>query len=180
VLEHVSQVLGVTPEVAVGHSVGGAILADALLQRPRWSRTVLVAPLLHSQWWRVSQAGTRFLPTTQQTLLRLYHSASHDRAFAWSRFRDPLAPSRVSVEWTRALFSWAEEVERRSPSEARVLILQGSKDSVVDGRYSVERYEQLFPRGRVQWLEGADHHLLYEAEPWRSQARLAALGELAS
>jgi alpha-beta hydrolase superfamily lysophospholipase len=180
VLGQVTLSLGVTAGLAVGHSAGGAILADALLQRPRWSRTVLVAPLLHSQWWAVSQAGAWFLPSSQQTLLRLYHSASHDRAFAWSRFRDPLAPSRVSVGWTRALFSWAEEMEARMPSEARVLILQGSSDSVVDGRYSVERYEQLFPRGRVQWFEGADHHLLYEAEPWRSEARSAALAELAS
>ena len=110
---------------------------------------------------------------------RMKSNNSHDVEFNEQRRNDPLWVKSFSHDWVRAMFSWSAEMEGKEPSDVRVFILQGSGDRVVTGSYNVKIYERLFPNAQTHWFVGAKHHLLFEKQPWRQEARKVVFEVLA-
>ena len=82
---------------------------------------------------------------------------------------DPLQSRVLPLGWFDALVEWNASIAARAPSEFPVKIIQGTNDSIVDWRYSVDSLQRVFPRAEITLVADGRHHLLNEAPEHRSQ-----------
>ena len=105
--------LGLVAPVAIGHSLGGAIVLDAALAVPtRFSGVVLVAP--------ASTSGLDFLPDAAAFEALAHPTADQQRALARAAFRYP--PSDADLRTLMAVVRRAtpEHIEGAARLDARV------------------------------------------------------------
>lgn len=160
------------PWIALGHSTGGAVLLEAA-RRPDFplQAVILVAPLVRHAWWRLSGA---FLPVaglvTDSVDRRRKIVSTHDTAFQASIARDPLQGRVLPFSWERAVRRWEATLDTGRWAPVPWLWLQGGADRVVDGSHGEGWARSHLENIRIVEVPGAYHHLLEEAEPWRSRA----------
>jgi lysophospholipase len=158
------------PYTAIGHSTGCAALLSGLFfsDERRFSRVILLAPLVRSEYWTLSKAGYFFAPFAK-TLPRWMRNESHDATFVEWFNRDPLQVKHFPVRWAKALFAWEARMDTTSSKRFPVSIIQGTKDNTVDWRHNVPFLEKKIPGCEVRFLRDARHQLLNEANPWRTE-----------
>lgn len=155
---------GVTSTHAVGHSTGGAILAENLLTRKRekhfFDEVCLIAPLLRSNQWWVSKIFTSLLSPFFDKIPRKFPREPSAKLFIKEVRKDPLQGQFLHLTWVEAMFQWEEELSNQIPVEDNILILQGVNDSTVDWKHNMEEYGRLFPKARRIMIDNGTHYLL--------------------
>jgi alpha-beta hydrolase superfamily lysophospholipase len=159
------------PYAAIGHSTGCAVIVTHLFYGTAspFSRVILLAPLVRSEYWTLSKAGHALIPFVSATP-RWMRNASHDAAFLEWFSRDPLQSKIFPVKWATALYRWEAALDSVVPRKFPVSIVQGTDDDVVDWSYNVPFLKKKIPGCDVRMIEGARHQLMNETEPWQTES----------
>ena len=154
----------------VGHSMGAAVIVDALLQRaPAVGRVVLLAPLIRSAHWQLSCVFNSLLGVAVDSLPRVFRKNSSDPEFVNFVRRDPLQARVVPLQWFRALARWNGEIQSTQSSDKPLRMIQGASDRVVDWHYNLAFLKRRFPGARIDILDGGGHQLINEAPVLRNR-----------
>jgi alpha-beta hydrolase superfamily lysophospholipase len=148
------------------HSTGSAIGLEYLAHTPQSSfdKVVFLAPLVRHIYWhpaKVTYALGKLFAV--KTVPRRSSELSSDSAFMEFLSRDPLITNRVPTQWVGALYDWEQDIRTIAPLSQPVLIVQGTRDTVVDGEYNVPFLQQKFPQARVKWIIEGRHQLVNES-----------------
>jgi alpha-beta hydrolase superfamily lysophospholipase len=158
------------PYVAIGHSTGCAVILTHLFYGADspFSRAILLAPLVRSEYWALSKTGHALFPFVSTTP-RWMRNASHDRAFLEWFDRDPLQVKKFPVKWATAVYRWEAAIDTVAPQRFPVSIIQGTDDDVVDWRYNIPFLKKKIPGCDVRMIRNARHQLLNETDPWKTE-----------
>jgi len=154
------------PHCIMGHSMGGAVSMTCLLTRPGdFSKAVLVAPLFRPRSWRLIRSlhavGRHFIERQP----RRFVQNTGDESFRhFIREVDPLSPREVPMQWVTSMFDWTREFVALDPSDAQVLVVQGTDDGTVDWHGNLEVIRKKFNNVRIHLVNEGKHHLLNETE----------------
>jgi alpha-beta hydrolase superfamily lysophospholipase len=159
------------PLIAIGHSAGCAAIYEYLHLRgdSPFAKTIFLAPLVRSTYWVPARVGYFLAKPILRTTARLYRNSSSDKRFLAFHRSDPLRPRHFPLRWSTAYYRWEERVRSYPVLRARVSIVQGTKDDVVDWRYNVPFLQARFDSVSVNYIENARHHLMNESEDLRTE-----------
>ena len=158
------------PYHLIGHSMGAAVIVDALLrQAPPVDGVVLLAPLIRSAHWRLSRVVNGLFGLAVDSLPRVFRDNSSDPDFTSFVKHDPLQARVVPLQWFRSLARWYTDIQTAGPSDKHLRIIQGTSDKVVDWRYNLAFLEQRFPGAEINLLAGGGHQLINEAPVLRER-----------
>lgn len=168
------------PVQIVAHSLGAAVVIDYLLHHPDApiKHSVLLAPLLHSAFWRVSCLSQHLLGRWLTELPRVLRRNSADPDFVAFIRHDPLQARVAPTQWFRALVRWNRTLAALPPCHRALTVIQGEADTVVDWRYNLTRLQRLFPAATVTLVPGAGHQLHNEIQPLRESVLHRLLASL--
>ena len=149
----------------LAQSMGGAATLEYLRSRGAapFRELLLLAPLLRPRGWFGVRAAWWLLHRFRSGVKRGFAVNSHDPQFLAFLEREPLQSRVISVAWVGALRRWLAELPAALPLELPVLLVQGREDATVDWRYNVQRYRQLLPNLRVEYLAQGRHQLVNES-----------------
>jgi len=155
----------------VGHSTGAAVALDHLLSagEPAFDKVVLLAPLVRSYGWKLSRVGGAIARPFTDEVPRVFRKNSGDEEFLALVAGDPLQYRCVPLAWAAALERWNERIEGLAPSDAEVLVIQGTDDTTVDWEHNLDIVRRLLPRATLEVLDGARHHLANESAAIRER-----------
>jgi len=159
------------PQHLVAHSMGSAIALDYLLnvdQTPL-DKVVLIAPLVHTAYWKLSRFGHSLGKHLSDSVPRLSPKTSSDEEFLEFSRNDPLQAKRVPTNWFSALVEWNKKIVENDPSTLPVMVIQGTADTTVDWKYNMEFIKEKFPRADILMIEAGGHHLINETLPMRTE-----------
>ncbi|PSL12167.1 lysophospholipase, partial [Marinobacterium halophilum] len=162
------------PWVGIGQSTGSAILLQAELGRhlhglPLRDR-VLLSPLIRPRPFNRIEMSYRWLHWCIKRVRREHGDSSNDAEFVrFLRQIDPLQGHFVDVGWIGAMLSWVAQVEAAPALDIPALIIQGTADQTLEWEHNLAVLGELLPHAGVERLTAARHHLVNEAEPWRSK-----------
>ncbi|WP_158738440.1 alpha/beta hydrolase [Alteribacillus sp. YIM 98480] len=161
---------GITELHGVGHSTGGAILADYLLTSgpAPFKKVCLISPLIRSNQWWVSKLSTPLVSLFRDELPRRFRMNSGNTAFMKKLKADPLQGKIISLKWVDAMFEWEKQLKAKAPINHNILILQGTEDQTVDWKHNLEAYLKLFPRAKRMLVDEGSHHLINERKEQRT------------
>ena len=162
------------PFNAVGQSTGGAVLLGLLQrfsgnqQQQPFASTYLLAPLLRPWQWRRKLLKFWLLRWFVSSAPREFAMNSHDREFL--RFLEqgePLQRRSIPLSWVRAMVQWADDFSASPPCPWPITVIQGGRDTTVDGPYNISKIKQQFANTKVRFIEDAMHHMVNEREDIR-------------
>jgi alpha-beta hydrolase superfamily lysophospholipase len=154
------------PYHIIGHSTGAAIIMNYLLggRDDCFDKAILVAPLERSDWWTLSKIGFSMCRPFCKNLPRVFRNVSSDKDFLrFVKYKDPLQAKRVSMSWVNAMFKWDEKITNAKTSRRQTLVIQGTKDNIIDWRYNIRFIQAKFKNSRVELIENARHELFNES-----------------
>lgn len=167
------------PVVLLGLSTGGAAILEhqrlypAQLGDPFFVQgRILLAPLVRPAHFEIIRWKYRFLHLFLKRVKRIRTEHSHDEKFL--RFiheEDPLQAKWIAVDWIGAMLKWVPLIECAVPSQLTLTVIQGTEDTTVEWMHNVAIIKRLYPQAQIKLVEGARHHLVNEAEPWKGQVR---------
>jgi len=151
------------PIVAIGHSTGcSAIIEYATTRKSAFRDHILLAPLVRSAMWDLSQFGTAVLGWAIQRIPAARGRGSHDQAYkAFIKTDTAYEPITIPLAWVRSLARWNVEVKSRFRPDVKFLVIQGDSDVVVDFKYGLPVLQSHFTTDLVM-IPGADHELTNE------------------
>jgi len=163
------------PVYGVGQSTGAAVLMafsfSSLKQGEAapFKRMAFLGPLVRPRRWTWGRMVFRCVGRYLKRLTRDFAVPnSHNAEFhSFLRYNDPLQARWLSIEWIGALHEWVDGFSLQPKDPTPALIVQGTADRVVDWRYNVPAIQERFPNCQVNYIEGAMHHLVNEADTWR-------------
>ena len=160
------------PYHIVAHSTGASAVMEYLLTDgdDSFDKVVLVSPLVRCGFWRPVQV-VRWLFGPCGAVPRIFvKNSSNWRYLAFIVFKDPLQAKTISTYWIKAMHRWDERAAQYPAlHDARVKIIQGSRDMTVDWRYNIEFIRGKFVRTDVTMIKGGDHELLNESDMIRGK-----------
>lgn len=160
------------PLYGVGQSTGAAVLMNDVFTSSGahpYRRLALLGPLVQpAQWWFGSLVH-RLVGGLFQDIPRSFAVPnSHDETFhAFLRDADPLQARRLSLRWINSMSAWVRDFPQQPTSDTPLLVVQGTADRVVDWQANLPLIQAHFTAHEIAMIEGASHHLVNEAEPWR-------------
>ncbi|WP_419533862.1 alpha/beta hydrolase [Endozoicomonas sp.] len=162
------------PWLAYGQSTGCAIITELLNHQARQSmpvpfeQVILSAPLVRPWLWGISRIQLYLIRPFIRQIPRKFNDNCRDEDFLSKAHNDPLAPTILPTQWVSALDRWIRRIES---SDVQIpvspLIIQGTNDTTVDGKYNIHALDKLYFSPKVLWLDGARHHLPNELEETR-------------
>ena len=158
------------PLSMIGHSTGAAIIAEAVLRGVAISKSIFIAPLLKIRLGNLIGASTAILPSWLSISPGVYPRTTNPEFFEM-RKADPLRAGKISMGWLKAAAQWRKRIQSKKSDASSVLLLQGDKDTVVDAKYNMVGYNQIFPHLEIQTFVNGRHHLLNDAEQIRRPVR---------
>ena len=168
------------PYHAVGHSMGGTVLADHMLIAAEDSpleRVILATPLIRDTIPRpVRRLGIMLSPLIEY-VPRIPASNSTDESLGTFVMADPLQYRCVSSHSARSFAMWLWHVRKAPPNDWEPLILNAADETVIDGEFTHKWLKRTFPKGRHITFEGR-HQLFNEVEPIRKKVLAAVSAEL--
>lgn len=160
------------PLRVIAHSAGAA---TALLVCERRGNPfefgVLEAPMVRTFLWEPTVAAERLFGGAISTVPRRDGGISGDQPFARLLKSDPLYESKVPVHWFDAVVRFVQDTKSWGQVSGRFLVIQGTKDSVVDAAYNIPFLQGILPGAEFAELAGGRHHLLMDAGPAGQEAR---------
>jgi len=158
------------PYHLIGFSTGSAVAFDYTLNtnNNHYDKVVLAAPLVHNVAWRWSKVGFKLYRPFIKKVPRVHRQNSNDEKFLhFNRYEDYLHSQEVPLKWVHALQVWNGRLSKAKPLQKPALIIQGTKDLVVDYDYNIDFIRQKLPTTTVTYIEGAHHELFNESESLR-------------
>ncbi len=154
------------------HSTGSAISLEYLAHTAHspFDKVVFLAPLVRHIYWhpaKVTYAVGKVFAI--KTVPRRSSELSSDPAFQEFLTHDPLITERVPTQWAGALYAWEEDIRTMTPVSHPVLIIQGTRDTVVDSDHNVPFLRQKFPQATVKWIQDGRHQLVNERNNIKQQ-----------
>ncbi|MFW6229072.1 MAG: alpha/beta hydrolase [Alkalispirochaeta sp.] len=147
---------------AVGHSTGAVAIIEYLRQVDDPFRSIVfAAPLVRNRLYNGARAGrevTRFFLDVVPT-----------------RYDNPLGVRQMPLSWFDAQVDWNNDVHRIGPYTRPLLVIQGTRDSVVAWRYNREVLQEIFPNIDYRTIRGAPH-ILYQDPAIRDEAIEMTIG----
>jgi alpha-beta hydrolase superfamily lysophospholipase len=134
---------------------------------------ILEAPLVRTFLWTPSITAKHILGGAISTLPRRDGGLPPTQAFYRLLRSDPLYISTVPLHWFDALERYYVDTLEWNPLPGKFLILQGTKDSVVDASYNIPYLKKLLPGAQIVEVDGGKHHLLRDEGPAGVRARLS-------
>ena len=153
------------PYHLIGHSTGGAIIIDGLLNKAlgNISKIILVSPLIHSNLWNISQLGNWITDIFVDSVPRIFRkNSSDDEYLDFVKNRDPLQYRKVPLKWFKALVLWNNKIIQAEESDREILVLQGSEDSTVDWKYNLKFIQDKFRQSKIVMIKDGNHQLFNE------------------
>lgn len=170
------------PLYAIGHSTGGGVLIDHALSRekPGFDKAILIAPLVRSYLWQVSRLNYCVAHRFLKEVPRVFRKSTSNVDFLdFTRNRDPLQNWQLPLEWVGALSAWNDRIADSNPVALPVLVIQGTRDTVVDWKYNIPFIQHKFPKASVQLIPGANHQLFNETDTFRKKVFDSVISYLA-
>lgn len=157
------------PYIFIGHSTGCAVALEYVTSTPNqpFTRMIFLAPLVRSSSYRLSYMGYKFLHRFKTTPRRWLRKSTHDKESLKRVRNDPLQPAAFSMQWAGAYFRWVDSIKDMTTQELPLVIIQGTKDKVVDWKYNLRWFERKIKGLKVVKINGARHHLLKESLKYR-------------
>lgn len=158
------------PLVALGQSMGGAVLMERLM-RPApaaFAATVLFAPLVRPKGWAWARVA---LPLARPFLKDIRRGAprnTEDEAFLAFLRKDPLQAWTLPLQWATAMAAWMQRFEAYPSTRRRVIVIQGGRDGTVDAPHNLAVLRRLFDIDVLE-IPAARHHLVNETEAVRER-----------
>ena len=157
------------PFVLLGHSMGGAVVADFVARRIRSADLVILSsPALKprlSPFQRLQLAiGLRFLPDTALANGLDANAIAHDAATVRAYLDDPLVHDRVSARLAQAIIDAGETARAAAPKwDTATLLVYAGADRLVDPAGS-DTFAASAPGGVVeaQRFDALYHEILNE------------------
>jgi alpha-beta hydrolase superfamily lysophospholipase len=158
------------PLHVVAHSTGCATVIEDLSRTggAGLEHLVLVAPLVRSCGWHATRGACALVRRIIPSVPRVFRQSSSDPAFVAFNRADPLQQWQVSLSWVQALIDWNTRITNIPPSNKRLLVLQGTRDTVVDWKYNMRFLSGKFPAASIRYFPGGKHQLLNEAPEIRA------------
>ncbi|WP_171038073.1 alpha/beta hydrolase [Aquibacillus sediminis] len=162
-----------SPLYAIGHSTGGAIVANYVLKHTNhaFEKVILVAPVVRSNFWWLTKLGVflvQAFPFIRKVKRQFRQNSSNRDYLDWVR-NDPLQPEKIPLDWTKALIAWNKTMQTFHPVATKTCIIQGTADDTVDWKYNVSFLTKKFPDSKVVYIEQGRHALFNESKPIRNQ-----------
>lgn len=160
------------PYHLIGHSMGGMIVMDYLLAEREdcFDKVVLAAPLVRCDRWKMSKMVFPIFRRFCKRLPRIYRKISSDKEFLrFLKHQDLLSGRDCSLKWVEAMFEWDEKIGNAEQIDRPILIIQGTKDNIVDWRYNLPIIMSKFKNSDVELLEDARHELFNESRQYRDK-----------
>lgn len=158
--------------LCLGQSTGCAIIINALLDEciipemnGKIESIVLLAPLARSIHWQILRWPYKLLRLVIPSIKRAFIDSSHDKKFNYFlHHNDPLQSNKLPLKWLGAMDEWIGKIKTLNPDEQLVCtIIQGTKDNTVDYHYNIQEIQRCLPQTRINYIEGAYHHLANES-----------------
>lgn len=127
-----------------------------------------IAPLVRSYRWHLSKAGIPVASLFTDTMPRRKGGATSDDAMNELKKSEPFSIDHFPLHWVEELIKWNKTVESIKPCKARLVIFQGTEDTVVDWRYNVEFLQNKFTNSKVYMIQNSLHCIHYERDELRS------------
>lgn len=163
------------PWFIAGQSTGGAVVVDHLWRSLKSKRkypfikTVVLAPLVRPRGWKELGWSLPLLKVVTSALKRSFAPSSHDEVFHnFISTQDPLQAQTLPLVWMSAMKQWGARVKAQTICDSNFLLIQGDADQTVDWKFNIELLKEKFPTMTQVVIAGARHHLVREAEPWKS------------
>ena len=158
----------------IGHSTGAAIIMDCLLEgtstllstggKDCFDKVILTAPLERSDWWILSKIGFSICQPFCSNLPRVFRKVSSDEDFLrFVKYKDPLQSKKVSLNWVSAMFKWDKKIASAKTSQRPMLVIQGTKDNIVDWKYNIKFVSSKFKNCQVEFIKNCRHELFNES-----------------
>lgn len=168
------------PYHIIGHSTGAAIIMDYLLggtstplstsREDCFDKVILTAPLERSDWWVPSKIGVSICRPFCSNLPRVFRKVSSDKDFLrFVQYKDPLQAKKVSVRWINAMFNWDKKIANAKTSHRPVLVIQGTKDNIIDWKFNIKFILSKFKNTEVELIINARHELFNESADIRKE-----------
>ena len=80
---------------------------------------------------------------------------------------------QIPIKWLKALYTWNKKLikyDKIDDKDINMLIIQGSKDSVVDWKYNLSFLKNKIANVKTELIQKARHHLINETEDLRKEA----------
>jgi len=167
------------PLFAVGHSAGAAaVLAYCNRYGCPFASVVFIAPLVRTVGWWAIKVALPLLRFFSRRIFRRPGACSSDRDFVDFHKADPRMAQTASLEWSRAMLDWEVRLEKYTQVPDSVVVIQGTKDSVVAWRYNLRFLRRKIPNLSVNLIPGGMHCLLNEREELRRSVEALILDGL--
>ncbi len=164
--------LGESIDFAIGQSTGAAALSNFIYtqERNKFEKLVFYAPLLRTSGWRKIRLTYKLLHKHIHFVPRSFDASSNDQEFLnFLKDADKLQSKQIPVHWVGAMIEWEKQFQKLESYDVPLLILQGDADTTVGWKHNLIRFQDKFSHSKVKMIKGARHHLVNEADPWRSQ-----------
>jgi len=158
------------PYHAIGHSTGAVIIMDYLFtgRQDCFDRVIFVAPLVRSELWFLIKLGYKAYQPFAKNIFRVFRNVSSDKDFLrFVKYKDPLQSKKVSIKWINAMFKWDKKIANAKTSQRQVLVIQGTKDNIIDWKFNIKFILSKFSRAEIELIENARHELFNESEKIR-------------
>lgn len=157
------------PFLMLGHSMGGAVVADFVARRVRSADLVILSsPALRarlSPFQRLQLAiGTRFAPDLAMANGLDPAMIAHDAATVRAYIDDPLVHDRISARLAQAILHAGEAAVAAAPKwDTATLLMYAGADRIVDPRGS-DAFAASAPRGvvKAERFDALYHEILNE------------------
>lgn len=165
------------PWRGLGQSTGGAILMEQVLadraggRPPRFDRLFLLAPLVlptRLQWWQIRTAFWLYGALRTSTPRSFRRNTRDEDFLHFIRHEDPLQARWIPVEWVQSLRRWVTHIHRFPPADYPVWVVQGERDSTVNGPYNIRFLRRRFRVPVSLTLRDASHQLANERDDIRA------------
>jgi alpha-beta hydrolase superfamily lysophospholipase len=160
------------PYHLIGHSSGAAVIMGYLFAgcSDCFDKIVLTAPLVRSDLWFLSKIGFSICRPFCDNLPRVFRKVSSDKDFLrFVKYRDLLQAKKISLKWVNAMFKWDKKITSAKTSQRPTLVIQGTKDNIIDWQYNIRFILSKFKNSRIELIENARHELLNESIVYRKE-----------
>lgn len=173
------------PVILLGHSMGGVIAFQYVLQYPQAVDALILSsagliPILNVPGWlqSVVKVLSRIAPGLTISNGLDASGLSHDQSVVAQYLDDPLVHDKVSVRWSAEFIAAGQESLRRAGElSLPLLIIHGQEDPIVDYQGSVKVMELASsPDKTLHIFEGLLHETMNETPELRQDV-LARVGE---
>lgn len=160
------------PYYLTGFSMGSATVINYLLTEENipFEKCILSAPLVRSAGWNISVICTNLYKPFVDSVPRMYKPNTSSKEYnEFNAKRDYLHVNQIPLSWVGALHRWNKKIQTCNPTDHPVLIVQGTRDSVVEHKYNVGFLQTKFTNNQVVYIKGARHELFNETKPMRTE-----------